>query len=75
MLNLIIFTKYGHQMTLVHDGDMASFLYHLRAVDGIVSDSGTWIPMSSISHTLPQIMPQVSGEMLEQVRTKGETKQ
>ena len=75
MLNLIIFTKYGHQMTLAHNGDMTSFLYHLRASDGIVSDSGTWIPMASISHTLPHAMPQVPGEMLEQVRMEGETKQ
>jgi hypothetical protein len=75
MLNLIIFTKYGHQMMLTHNGDMASFLYHLRASDGILSDSGTWVPIASISHILPQIMPQVPGEMLGQVRTEGETKQ
>jgi hypothetical protein len=74
-ISLIIRMKNGDTVTIQHAGTMDSFLHEMSARGAVVGDGGTWLPIGSISHIVPQMAPQLGGEHLTQIRPEGETKQ
>jgi hypothetical protein len=72
MLNLLVRTKIGDTLQVSHNGDMASFMAQFQAMRCITTPDGSWIPMDSISHIVPQVTPQVPTDALQQVPQDGE---
>lgn len=71
MPNLIIRMKVGDTITINNQQSMTEFLSAMHLHGAIADNNGTWIPMDSISHIVPQVVPNVPVEMLQQVDPSG----